>query len=93
MTILGDFESVLRKIPEKSDIIFLDPPYKYGLIHDSLKLISELSLLAEDGIIVAEHGADELLDEEVSGFTKIKEKTYGKISISIYGIDLEEIDR
>ena len=93
VTIPGDFESVLRKIPEKADIIFLDPPYKYGLIHDSLELISELSLLTEDGIIVAEHGADEPLEDEVSGFTKIKEKTYGKISISIYGIDLEEIDR
>jgi len=92
VTILGDFEYVLRKIPEKADLILLDPPYMHGLINGCFAIISELSLLTEDGIIVAEHGADKPLDDEIFGFTKIKEKKYGKISVSIYGIDLEEND-
>lgn len=94
VTILGDFEYVLRKIPEKADLIFLDPPYKRGLIHDCFRQITELSLLSEDGVIVAEHGADNILEDEIFGFRKIKEKIYGTISISIYGaIDLEELNQ
>jgi 16S rRNA (guanine(966)-N(2))-methyltransferase RsmD len=89
VTIFGDFEYVLRKIPEKADLIFLDPPYKMGLLRDCFELISENSRLSDEGVIVAEHGADEPLEDELSGFVKIKEKIYGKIVISIYGIDLE----
>jgi 16S rRNA (guanine(966)-N(2))-methyltransferase RsmD len=85
--ILGDYEYVLRKIREKADLIFLDPPYKEGLTGDCIGLISKLSLLSEEGVIVAEHGAGEILPDELSGYTKIKEKTYGTIAISIYGIE------
>lgn len=85
--ILGEYEYVLKKIKEHADLIILDPPYQEGLMEDCLELISALSLLSEDGVIVAEHGAKENLPEELAGFTKIKEKTYGTIAISIYGIE------
>lgn len=90
VTIFGEFEYVLKKIPEKADIIFLDPPYKKGLIGDCFKMISDLALLSEEGVIVAEHGAEDMLADQLFGFVKIKEKNYGSIAISIYGLDLEE---
>ncbi|MGI6748851.1 MAG: 16S rRNA (guanine(966)-N(2))-methyltransferase RsmD [Anaerovoracaceae bacterium] len=91
ITIIGDFEKALRKIPEKADIIFLDPPYEAGLLTDCFYFISELSLLSEGGVIVAEHKNAESLPDTISGFTKIKEKQYGSIAISIYSaFDLEE---
>lgn len=83
--ILGDYDHVLRRVRERADLIFLDPPYKEGLMEDCLELISELSLLSPDGVIVAEHGAKDPLPDELSGFIKIKEKTYGTIAVSIYG--------
>jgi 16S rRNA (guanine966-N2)-methyltransferase len=86
----GDFERVLARIQEKADIIFLDPPYRDGLLDKCLNQIHEMSILKEDGIIVAEHGADEQLPEIVYGFRKIKERRYGTIAISIYAVNLEE---
>lgn len=93
VTILGDYEYVLRKIPEKVDLIFLDPPYSEGLIDHCFELISEHSLLADEGIIVAEHGIKTPMEDKLWGFTKIKEKKYGTIAISIYAIDLEETEQ
>lgn len=93
VTILGEYEYILGKIREKADLIFLDPPYKEGLMEDCIDIISKRSLLSEDGIIVAEHSAKELLADEISGFTKLKEKTYGTISVSIYGLAADEINK
>lgn len=93
VTIYGDYEYVLGKIPEKTDLIFLDPPYKKGLMNSCFEAISKNSLLSEEGVIVAEHGAEEILDNEIYGYYKIKEKIYGTIAISIYGLDLEEEDK
>jgi len=90
VTILGDYDYVLRKIQGKADLIFLDPPYGHGLINECLAQISKQALLSEDGAIVAEHGTEEQLEDEIDGFIKIKEKVYGTITISIYGIDLED---
>ena len=86
VTILGDYEYVLKKIPEKADLIFLDPPYGEGLLDHCMELISEYDLLSEDGIIVAEHGVKMPMEDNLLGFTKIKEKRYGTIAISIYAL-------
>lgn len=41
---------------EKVDIFFLDPPYREGLYNRCFALIRAYDLLADEGIIVAEHG-------------------------------------
>lgn len=80
----GDYSKTIASIPDKADIIFLDPPYKKGLMLDCFEKIRENERLADDGIIVAEHGEKEKLADEISGFKKIKEKKYGSIMVSIY---------
>ena len=82
--IAGSFEKVLSKIPEKADVIFLDPPYEKGLMKPCLETIQKLDILNENGIIVAEHGRNEILPDAVSGFNKIKERRYGTILVSLY---------
>ena len=81
----GDYRKVLARITEQMDVILLDPPYGKGLLPDCFELIEEYDLLAENGVIMAEHQKDEVLPDEIGKFTKIKERTYGKVVVSIYG--------
>ena len=88
----GDYRKVLEGmaakiadgLEEAFDIIILDPPYDQELYDDAFRLISEGGVLAEDGIIVAEHRKEKTLPENFSGFVKQKERRYGSISLSIY---------
>lgn len=82
--IQGDYLKNLAKFEHKADVIFLDPPYEAGFMMKALEVISEKKLLAEGGIILAEHGKREILPDEVCTFTRIKEKRYGSIMISIF---------
>ncbi len=80
----GDYTKTILSIPNKADIIFLDPPYQKGLLLDCFSKIKEADLLAEDGLIIAEHGKREDLPEEIEDYKKIKEKNYGSIAVSVY---------
>ena len=88
VVIAGDYERALNQIAakgEKIDIFFLDPPYKKGLYERCFELISTLELLSEEGIIAAEHKAKDEFPDEMAGFAKRKDRTYGSIGITIYG--------
>ncbi len=91
IAILGDYDFVLKRMKEKADIILLDPPYHGGLLLKCIHAIAMQNLLSEDGVIVAEHGKDEILPDQIAQYSKIKEKQYGTIIISIYGLNTEEI--
>lgn len=81
----GDFTRSLERISEKVDIFFLDPPYEAELYEKAFRKIRELELLSEGGIIVAEHGKHQDFPEEIEGFSKIKDRKYGHIILSLYG--------
>ena len=88
----GDYKKVLKNLAtlvadgleQPFDIIILDPPYNAGLLADAFELIAEGNLLAEDGVIVAEHRKEEKLPEEMAGFSLVKERRYGIVVLSIY---------
>lgn len=81
----GDYEKTLEQIPEPADVIFLDPPYKRGLLLSCIERIATKSLLRENGLLVCECGKQEELPEWIGSLGKIKDKTYGSIRIAIYG--------
>ena len=81
----GDFRQSLQKIRDKVDVFILDPPYEAGYYEEAFSIIKELDLLAEDGIIVAEHRSNLELPDELCGFEKFKERKYSHIVLSIYG--------
>lgn len=80
----GDYLRALDKIEEKVDVFLLDPPYESGYYQSCFDKIAQMGLLAEDGVIVAEHRSDLALPEELAGFVKIKERKYGNIILSVY---------
>lgn len=80
----GDFKTFLNSIDDKIDVFLLDPPYRIGYIEEAMKVIKDMDLLAEEGIIVAEHPKEENFQDEIYGFKKIKEKKYGRLVLSIF---------
>ena len=66
---------------EKFDMIFMDPPYNKNLVNITLKKIHELDLLKEGGLIIAECGDEEKIDEDM--YEVIKERNFKKMSLYI----------
>ncbi|MEE0742548.1 MAG: 16S rRNA (guanine(966)-N(2))-methyltransferase RsmD [Emergencia sp.] len=90
VVLAGDYTKTLSRIREKADIFFLDPPYKDGLYEKCLEMIDSLDLLNEDGIIIAEHGARDPMPQQVGRLVRVKERTYGRIMVSIYTLQQEQ---
>ena len=64
------------QIDKKFDLIFLDPPYDTDYIEKSLKLIAELNLIKNEGLIICESNSkDKIIYSDK--FKQIKEKKYG----------------
>ncbi|MBE6146965.1 MAG: 16S rRNA (guanine(966)-N(2))-methyltransferase RsmD [Firmicutes bacterium] len=82
--IQGDYrDTILKMKNRKFDIIFLDPPYRYGIIEEIINLIIQNNLLSDEGIIVCEYEKDDLNDNYGDLFM-IKNKKYGYKNITIY---------
>ena len=80
----GDYRRTLTSTSETFDIILLDPPYDKGLLEPCFELIRERGLLNEGGVIIAEHRKEEVMEDEICGFSKVKERRYGIVMLSIY---------
>ena len=77
-----DFEKFLKSTQNTYDLILLDPPYAEKFLENSLKIISEIDILAKDGIIITERPADKVLDGQYPGLTPEKDRRYGTVLIT-----------
>lgn len=77
--------NVLKNKNIKLHYIFLDPPYSKDLINQSIILIDEYNLLAEDGIIIAEHEKELKLDCFKNKYV-INTRNFGDTSVSFLKI-------
>lgn len=75
------FESFFKTSSEKFDLVFLDPPYKMGLLDEILSNLKDGGHLNNDAIICVE--ADDKTDILYNGYTLLKEKKYGRVKIFI----------
>ena len=80
----GDALAFLTGCREKFGLVFLDPPYASGLLEQSLELLAEIDIVAGNGIIVCESGAEASLPELSDPYEKGREYRYGKIKLTLY---------
>ncbi len=76
----GDSLKNVLKTNIKPDVIFLDPPYDSNLYEQSLRVIKYNDIILPSSIIILEHPADKIINNE--GFILIKTKTYGNKQIT-----------
>ena len=81
----GDYMKALKKLEEKVDVFFVDPPYKENLYIKCLTAIDTLDLLNDDGIIIVEHEKSESMPDNIGNLVKRKERNYGRTVLSIFG--------
>jgi 16S rRNA (guanine966-N2)-methyltransferase len=65
-------------------LIFLDPPYGYGIPDTMLALLAQRNLLAPDGRIIVEHSRREELAAVYQHLVRNDQRRYGATLISFY---------
>ena len=80
----NDFRKALILANREFDIIFVDPPYREGYYGEVFELVEEYGLLADGGVIVAEHLNDNELSDNMLGFSRTKHKRYGTIGVDFF---------
>ena len=80
----NDFRKALILANREFDIIFVDPPYREGYYGEVFELVEEYGLLADGGVIVAEHLKDNELSDNILGFSRTKHKRYGTIGVDFF---------
>ena len=79
--VLSDYKSFILNNTQKFDLVFLDPPYKDGLLSEAISMLSRNSLA--DGVrIVCETDASYSF-EIPEGFNVIKDKKYGRCRVIV----------
>ena len=71
------------KVAKKGfDIIFVDPPYRQGLVEKSLEGMEKV--LNESAIVVCEHEKELTLDEKYGNLVLKKRYKYGKTAVTVF---------
>lgn len=88
----GEVLATLSNLPTPFDIIFLDPPYGQGLQKKTLERISELTLLAANGVICAETARTEELPDRAGQLQRESTRFYGSTALHFYSLPQNEAD-
>lgn len=83
----SDYVSFLKRCREQYDIIFLDPPYAEVFLENSLNIITEIDILRDSGIIVAERPLGKDLPWSFEGYSRSRDYKYGKTLLTLYRKD------
>ena len=76
--------AILSPHAHKYGIVFLDPPYGTAQLKRALRTLAGVDIVANCGIIVCESEKDEVLPDDLEGFTKTREYFYGRPKITLY---------
>ena len=92
-----DFRELIaweKKKGTRFDLLLLDPPYGKGLVGEALLAVSAAGIYTGAAtrdreyenacIALAEHSVNDILEDRYGAFIRIKTKTYGTVSVSLY---------
>jgi 16S rRNA (guanine966-N2)-methyltransferase len=82
--LLKGFPRTHRLLEEKMDLVFVDPPYRKGLILPVLEELSLLRILGSPANLVAQSELKEVLPPRVRDLQLVKSRVYGETRITIY---------
>ncbi|WP_070120215.1 16S rRNA (guanine(966)-N(2))-methyltransferase RsmD [Bacillus marinisedimentorum] len=85
----NDASRALKAVAKRQlslNLVLLDPPYKKQKLVDTIKYLSDQSLLHDGCIIVAEHSNDVSLPEAIGLCRLVRRETYGMIGVTIYTV-------
>lgn len=82
--IRSDYLTYLDRSKEQFDIVLLDPPYAEVFLESAIKKITEIDILRQGGIIVAERPLGKELPWEFTGYERSKDYKYGNTLLTIY---------
>jgi 16S rRNA (guanine966-N2)-methyltransferase len=71
-------------LKEKIDLVFMDPPYRKGMITPLLEVLSDRQVLSPLAIVVAETSKTEWLPNPLGKLRLVKERRYGDTRIHIF---------
>lgn len=86
-----DFQNALKQLHiqhEMFDIIFLDPPYLKGLLTIAIEEIVNKNLLNDNGIIIAEHMAQDMVFSKEGLYIVKDTRSYGNTAVSFIEKDV-----
>jgi 16S rRNA (guanine(966)-N(2))-methyltransferase RsmD len=66
------------------DVVYLDPPYDADLYEPVIALVGERGLLADDGVLVAEHFHKRALPETIGRLARTREVRVGEHRLAFY---------
>ena len=69
---------------QRFDVVYLDPPYEEGPLYQPLIQLAGDRLLAEGGLVVAEHFKKRLLPETIGALTRTRLLRVGDHCLSFY---------
>lgn len=79
----------IKKREIQFDYIFLDPPYKKQQLVKLVEMIDQNRLLADNGVIVCEHGSETQLPSSIGALQQVRHEEYGIIAVTIYTYQLQ----
>ncbi len=82
--VVSDYLAYLQSCSRQFDLILLDPPYAENFLENSLRVISEIDILSDGGIIVCERPTEKQLDCDFDGLMRSKDYRYGKTLVTIF---------
>jgi 16S rRNA (guanine966-N2)-methyltransferase len=88
--LLKGFPRRYRLLDEKVDLLFVDPPYRKGMLLPVLEAVCHTQILGNPSTLVAQSEQRESLPARVGSLRMVKSRIYGQTRITLYRHEEQE---